>query len=54
LPGGVRHFIDYVLFHVDDTVEFVEIKGRDLPIGKMKRKQVEDLYNIDITVITKV
>lgn len=54
LPGGVRHFLDYVLFYVDGSVEFVEVKGRDLPVGKMKRKQVEDIYPIEIKVVSRV
>lgn len=54
LPGGARHFIDYVLFYVDGTVEFVEVKGRDLPMGKLKREQVEALYPVEIKVVNKV
>ncbi len=54
LPGGARHFIDFVLFKNDGSVEFVECKGRDLPIGKLKREQVEALYPIEIKIVTKV
>ena len=50
LPGGVRHKVDYCLF-TNDHVLFVEAKGKDLPMGKMKRKQVEELYKIDIHVV---
>ena len=50
LPGGVRHVIDFVEFHADGTVHFVEIKGYDTPIGKLKRKLVESIYPISVEV----
>jgi len=50
LPGKVRHFIDFQVFWADGNVEFIEVKGRDLPMGKLKRKQVEALYPITIEV----
>ena len=50
LPGKVRHFVDFQIFWADGNVEFVEVKGRDLPMGKLKRKQVEALYPIKIDV----
>ena len=49
LPGGARHFIDYQVFTPDQVI-FLECKGRDLPMGKLKRLQVMDLLNIDIHV----
>lgn len=51
LPGGVRHYIDFVVFLSDGTVEFVEVKGFDAPMGKMKRKMTEELYPISITIV---
>jgi hypothetical protein len=54
LPGGVKHLIDFQVFLADGTVEFVETKGRDLPLGIAKRKMVQDLYPIEIKIITKV
>jgi hypothetical protein len=50
LPGNVRHVIDFVEFWKDGTVHVVEIKGLDLPMGKLKRKQVEAIYPITIEV----
>ena len=31
--------------------EFVEVKGRDLALGKLKRMQVEEIFGIKITVV---
>jgi len=50
LPSGYVHKIDYCIF-TDENVIFIEAKGKDLPQGKMKRKQVEDLYLIDVFVV---
>lgn len=64
LPGGYIHRLDFVVFKVmtltikgvtADTgifgIQFVEVKGRDLPMGKLKRKQVEEVYHITIEVV---
>ena len=50
LPGNVKHKIDFIEFHSDGTVHFVEIKGYDTPMGKLKRKQVEAIYPVKIEV----
>lgn len=54
LGKGVRHFVDYQVFWADGSVEFVEVKGKDLPAGKAKRKITESLYPIEITVVNKM
>lgn len=48
LPGNVKYRIDFVEFHADGTVQFVEVKGRRTPLYILKRKQVEALYPIKI------
>lgn len=50
LPGNTKHRVDYLVFTPTDTL-FIEAKGRDLGIGKMKRKQVEELYPVKIHLI---
>ncbi len=50
LPGGSKHFVDYCVF-TKENVLFLEAKGRDLSMGKMKRKQVESLFDVDIHVV---
>jgi hypothetical protein len=51
LPGGVRHFVDFLIFAPGCEMKFVEVKGRDLPLGRLKRRQVEELYGIHIEVV---
>lgn len=52
LPGGVRYVADYQVFYADGSVEFVDVKGMDTPASKLKRKQVEELYPVEIKVVT--
>lgn len=54
LPGSVKYVVDFVEFLADETVRFVDVKGFDTPMSKMKRKQVEALYPINIDIVTKV
>lgn len=53
LPGNVSHYVDFMLILPDSKVRFVESKGIDLAMGRMKRHQVEELYKIEIEVWRK-
>ena len=44
LPGGVRYVVDFVEFHADGNIRFVDVKGMMTATFKAKRKMVEDLY----------
>ncbi len=50
LPAGIRHVVDFLVF-CQDRALFIEAKGKELALGKLKRQQVEELYNIDIHVV---
>lgn len=50
LPGGFKHVVDFCVFTAEHVL-FIESKGRDLPIGKLKRLQVEELNDIPIYVV---
>ena len=49
LPQG-KHVVDFCVF-TDEHVIFLESKGRDTPLGKLKRETTENLYDIDIHVV---
>ena len=49
IPGSAKHVVDFGVF-TEESVLFIEAKGRDLPMGKLKRKQVEELFDIDVHV----
>lgn len=46
-----RHFVDFGICENDGTMSWHEVKGKDLPQGKLKRVQVEELYGIKINVV---
>lgn len=57
LPGiadngkRTRHYLDFMAIRNDGQIEYIEVKGRDLALGKLKRRMVEELYNIKIQVV---
>ncbi|MBT8362008.1 MAG: DUF1064 domain-containing protein [Deltaproteobacteria bacterium] len=51
LPGGVTYRVDFQEFHADGTVHFVEVKGYETKEWKMKKRMVEELYPVTITVV---
>jgi hypothetical protein len=50
LPGQVTYRLDFMEFYSNGNVKFVDVKGRDTAMSKLKRKQVEALYDITITL----
>ncbi len=52
LPGKYKHKVDFQVFTKEDVI-FLEAKGRDLPVGRMKRLQAEEIYNVEIHVVKK-
>ena len=51
LPGQTRLVVDFLDFHADGSVHFVDAKGVQTETFKLKRRQVEDLYPFDIEVV---
>lgn len=53
IPGG-KYIVDFVEFLSTGYVVFTEVKGFPTPLGKLKIKQVEELYPFEINLVTKV
>lgn len=57
LPGKTdsgrrfKHYLDFMAIRSDGGIEYIEVKGRDLELGKMKRRQCEEIYGIHIEVV---
>lgn len=51
LPGNTKYFVDFQVFYADGTIAFVDVKGVSTPMFILKKKQVEDLYPIEIEVV---
>lgn len=48
LPGKTKYVVDFVEFLSNGTVEFIDVKGMSTAMYKLKKKQVEALYPIEI------
>ena len=48
LPGNVKYVIDFLEFHDNGTVHFVDVKGYRTAKYLMKKKMVESLYPITL------
>jgi len=54
IPGGYRHRVDFMAVmsvHGYKEIAYYEVKGKDIGTGKLKRKQVEEIYGIKIHVM---
>jgi len=50
LTGNTKYFVDFVEFLSDGTVKFIDVKGVQTPMFKLKKKQVESLYPVKIEI----
>lgn len=54
LPGNTKYVVDFIEYHSDGTCHFVDVKGLETEIFRLKKRQVEDLYPIEIEIVKKV
>lgn len=50
LPGNIKYRVDFLEFWPDGTYRFVDVKGIPTPMFIIKKKQVEELYPIEIEI----
>ncbi|MBD3267461.1 hypothetical protein GF373_12405 [bacterium] len=48
LPGNRKHLVDFFVFYMDGSYRFIDTKGHDHDMGRLKRDQVKDIYGIEI------
>lgn len=51
LPGGVRYVVDFLEFHADGSVHYIDVKGVLTAQFKTKKRLVEALYPIKIECV---
>lgn len=51
LPGNTKYLVDFQVFNADGTVSFIDVKGMRTPMFVMKKKQVEEIYPIQIEIV---
>ena len=53
LPGKTKYVCDFVEFWKNGDVIFTDVKGMETEVFKLKKRQVEELYPIEIQIVTK-
>ena len=53
LPGGVKYVCDFAVFYSDGRCDFVDVKGVETQEFKIKKRLVEAVYPLRISVIKK-
>lgn len=51
LPGKIKYIVDFMVIHQNNSVQFIDVKGKMTPMSLLKIKQVESLYPIDIKIV---
>jgi hypothetical protein len=50
-----NYYVDFLVYHNDGSLEYVEVKGYETPVWRLKWKLLEDKYgkqhNIKLTVV---
>lgn len=53
LPGSTKYIVDFVVFFSDESVRFIDTKGIETDVFKIKKREIEAIYPIEIEVIKK-
>ncbi len=53
LTGGVKYVVDFQVFYTDGSVKFIDTKGKETRAFIDKKKMVESLYPVEITVVKR-
>jgi hypothetical protein len=48
LPGKTKLVVDFQVFNTDGTVSFIDVKGMRTDVYKVKKREVEATYPIEI------
>ena len=51
LPGNTKYVVDFQIFYPDGRARYVDVKGKETQMFRTKKRQVEDLYPIEIEVV---
>jgi len=51
LPGKVTYRCDFMIVNNDNSIRYVDTKGVETPVFKIKKRQVEALYPVVIEIV---
>lgn len=52
LPGKSKYVADFLVIHKDGFVELIDVKGVRTAMYKLKKRQVREIYGLDITEVS--
>ena len=53
IPGGKKYLCDFLVFYTDGSYKFIDVKGIETQLFKLKKSIIEELYCIKINIIKK-
>jgi len=51
MPGGTRYVVDFLVFMPDGAVRYVDVKGRETAMFRVKRREIQHGYPIKIETV---
>ena len=52
LPGGTRYVVDFLVFFTDGRQpQYVDAKGHETPVFRLKRREIEHHYPIRLVIV---
>ncbi|MDE2097130.1 MAG: hypothetical protein KGL39_07780 [Patescibacteria group bacterium] len=51
LPGKSRYILDFLVVNSDGSIRYIDFKGKDLTMSRLKRRQVKEFFNIDVEIV---
>jgi len=53
LPGGTKYVVDFQVFYTDPDrpPEYIDVKGRETAVFRLKKREVEHHYPLKITLV---
>jgi len=53
LPGGTKYIVDFLVFYADGSVKFLDVKGIETNLFRLKKREIEAIYPIEIEIVKK-
>ena len=53
LPGGKKYVCDFLVFYTDGSHAYIDVKGVETQLFKLKKSIVEEIYPIEIKIVKK-
>lgn len=53
LTGGTKYEVDFLVFYTDGSVKYIDVKGMETNVFKIKKREVEAIYPFQIEIVRK-